>query len=175
MHDERGRPATTPVAAELPVDPDLAELGSGGAAFPGPALDLVVAVAAGGFLGALARYGVGEAWPAPVGGFPWATFAINSSGALVLGALLVVLLERFPGARRARAFACTGFLGSWTTMSALAVDAAVLGRDDHLGVASAYVIATLVVGVAVGWLGFASAMAVERRRDRRSEASWSSP
>ncbi len=114
----------------LPIDPDL---GPDDPADPGrshrPALHLrrardrgaVVSIAAGGFLGTLGRYGTSLLVTGT--GFPWATFAVNASGALVLGFLLTVLLERGRGASPWRTFLCVGFLGSWTTMSSLATDA----------------------------------------------------
>ena len=49
----------------------------------GPAL---VAVAVGGALGALARFGTGLAVPHQPGTFPLATFAINVVGCLLIGA-----------------------------------------------------------------------------------------
>ena len=48
---------------------------------------LVGAVAAGGALGALARYLLASAWPHPAG-FPWSTLVINLSGSLLIGALV---------------------------------------------------------------------------------------
>ncbi len=47
-------------------------------------LPVLAAVATGGALGALSRYGVARAWPRQPGGFPWATFAINVSGCLAI-------------------------------------------------------------------------------------------
>jgi CrcB protein len=82
-------------------------------------------VAAGGVLGALARYGLGLLIPAP-GSWPLPTLLINLSGALALGALLEGLARRGPdvGRRRALRLALgTGFLGAYTTYSTLALDA----------------------------------------------------
>ena len=47
---------------------------------PALAPRLLLAVAVGGAVGALARWGLTEAWPADADGFPWATLAINVSG-----------------------------------------------------------------------------------------------
>ena len=47
---------------------------------------LYLYLAAGGVIGTLARYGVGQSIPGSAGtGFPWHTFAINLAGSLVLG------------------------------------------------------------------------------------------
>ncbi|WP_442003652.1 fluoride efflux transporter FluC [Paenarthrobacter sp. RAF54_2] len=100
-------------------------------------------VAAGGVLGALARYGLGLLIPAP-GAWPLPTLIINLSGALALGALLEGLSRRGPdvGRRRLLRLALgTGFLGAYTTYSTLALDAVRLftagdtpGATTYLGV-----------------------------------------
>ena len=66
--------------AALTVDPDL-ETGVG-ADTPcrrhrGTPWSVLAVISAGGVLGALARYGLGVAFPAGPGRFPWATFGIN--------------------------------------------------------------------------------------------------
>src|ERR1700690_3907131 len=87
----------------LPVDPDLApDDGSEPSRATGARQHVrrsrqprvLVAIAMGGGLGALARYEVGLAWPTAHDHFPWATFAINTSGALFLGFVLTMILSR---------------------------------------------------------------------------------
>ncbi|MDR6638029.1 CrcB family protein [Paenarthrobacter nitroguajacolicus] len=116
-------------------------------------------VAAGGVLGALARYGLGLVIPAP-GGWPLPTLAINLTGALALGALLEGLSRRGPdvGSRRVIRLALgTGFLGAYTTYSTLAVDAVHLFAAGTAPAALGYLAASLVGGVAATtagiWLG----------------------
>ena len=50
-------------------------------------LTVLAAVAVGGAAGALARWGLSEAFPDPVDGFPWTIFGINVLGCLVLALL----------------------------------------------------------------------------------------
>lgn len=121
--------------------------------------DVLLAVAAGGCLGAPARYGVGLLIPTPSHGFPWSTFIINVSGALLLGMLVVLLIERFPPTRYARAFFGTGFLGAYTTFSTYMVETVLLARDGYIERATAYVLGSLVAGLFSAWLG----MAIGRR------------
>lgn len=110
-------------------------------------LPLLGAVALGGVLGSLGRWGVGLALPHEPGEVPWGTVVVNVTGAFAMGLLVAHLVAR-PGAHRlARPFAGVGVLGGWTTFSALAVDAVALGDTGHLPVALAYVAATFVVGV----------------------------
>ena len=75
------------------------------------------AVAGGGALGALMRYGVGVAL-AGRGGFPWATLSVNVIGSLLFGFLAIWLTERTPLALELRAFVLIGVLGAFTTFSA---------------------------------------------------------
>lgn len=121
---------------------------------PRPApLAVLGAIAAGGVLGTAARYGVSRLVPVVPGHFPWATFWTNVSGALALGVVLAVVLERFPPNRFARPFLATGFLGAYTTWSTFVVEADVLAKDGHAAVAGAYVAASVVAGCAAAWAG----------------------
>ncbi|MBR7741726.1 CrcB family protein [Phycicoccus sp. BSK3Z-2] len=113
----------------------------------GPDVTVLAGVAAGGAAGSLGRWGVGLSLPPTPGGFPWATFLVNVTGALAMGLLVAVLVER-PGTHRlVRPVVGVGLLGGWTTFSALAVDAVTLGDSGRLGVAALYLAATVVVGV----------------------------
>jgi CrcB protein len=117
-------------------------------------------------LGALGRYELGLTWPTPPGHFPWTTFTINTSGALVLGLVLTLILERAGSTRYLRPFLCVGVLGAWTTMSTFAVEGDLLIKDGHVGTAVAYVVATVVVGVAATLIGVTLARAFDPVRVR---------
>jgi CrcB protein len=116
-------------------------------------------VAAGGVLGALARYGLGVVIPAP-GAWPLPTLVINLTGALALGALLEGLSRSGPdvGSRRVLRLALgTGFLGAYTTYSTLALDAVHLFVAGAAPAAAGYLLASLLGGAAATtagiWLG----------------------
>jgi CrcB protein len=158
--------------ARLPIDPDLAPDDPGEpSATHRPAVhvhrsrqvDVLAAVAAGGFLGALGRYELCLAWPTAAGRFPWTTFTINVSGAFLLGLVLTTLLERVGAAKYVRPFFCVGVLGAWTTMSTFAVEGDLLLRDGHVATAVLYALATLVVGTGATWIGLALARTVDPR------------
>jgi CrcB protein len=84
------------------------------------------------------------------------TFAINTSGAFLLGLILTTILERWRHAPPyVRPLTCVGFLGAWTTMSTFALDTDVLVKDGRVAVAIAYLIATLFAGVTAAALGIA--------------------
>jgi fluoride exporter len=161
--------------ARLPIDPDLAPDDPGEpSATHQPTvhvhrarqLDVLAAVGAGGFLGALGRYELGLTWPTPVGRFPWTTLTINVSGAFVLGLVLTLLLERVGPTRYVRPFFCVGVLGAWTTMSTFAVEFDLLVKEGHTATALAYVAATVVVGVGATWVGVALARTFDPVRAR---------
>jgi CrcB protein len=92
----------------------------------------------------VARYLFATHAHAAPGTFPWPTLAVNVSGSLALG-LLIIGLRRRPVLR---ALVATGFLGAFTTFSALAVDVDLLVKDGHVWVAVAYVVASLGAGLA---------------------------
>jgi fluoride exporter len=146
----------------LPVDPDLdPDDPSGPSAERHPVAhvqrarqhDVLVAIAAGGFIGSLGRYELGLAWVAAPGRLPWATLTVNTSGAFLLGLILTVLLSRIRPPRLARPFLCVGVLGGWTTMSTFAVESDLLVRGGYVGMAVLYVATTVVVGLSVAWIG----------------------
>lgn len=115
-----------------------------------------LAIAAGGALGGLARYGLSEAMPAPARGWPWATFLTNLSGGLALAVLLVLVLEVWPPTQYVRPFAAVGFLGAYTTWSTFMVETDRLVARGEVATAAAYVVASVVGGLAVSWLGLAA-------------------
>jgi fluoride exporter len=115
--------------------------------------EVLLAVAAGGALGTLARYGIDLLLPQRPGALPWATLLINLSGCLLLGVLVVVLLERFPPSRYARPFLGTGVLGGYTTFSTYSVETALLIRDQFFVRAAAYALASVGLGLLAAWLG----------------------
>jgi len=123
-------------------------------------LDLrrLAAIYAGGVLGALLRVGLAEAAPHGQGEWPWATFAVNMLGALLLG-YFVARLRDHPEDSVVHPFLTTGISGTLTTFSTLQLELFELVDGGFLALAAAYVGATLAVGYAFVRLG----MALERR------------
>jgi len=105
-------------------------------------------VAAGGAVGACARYGVGEAWPTHPGRFPTTTLVINLVGAFLLGALLEWLTRHDHLDHWGRFVLGIGVLGAFTTFSTFATEIALLVRDGHGATAIAYAVVSLVGGLA---------------------------
>ncbi|MEU6591310.1 fluoride efflux transporter CrcB [Streptomyces sp. NPDC046881] len=118
---------------------------------------VVAAVAAGGALGATARYALTLALPTPAGGFPWATFWTNVSGCAAMGVLMVLVTEVWAAHRLLRPFLGTGVLGGFTTFSTYAVDIRGLADAGRPGTALAYLAATLCAALAAVWLASVAA------------------
>jgi fluoride exporter len=120
---------------------------------------VLAAIALGGALGAPARYGMAQLIHVAPNTFPWATFWTNISGSFALGAVLALVLDRFPPTRFVRPFVATGFLGAYTTYSTFAVETDLLIKNGHAGIGLAYAAASLILGFLVAWGGLLVARA----------------
>jgi fluoride exporter len=166
---------------ELPIDPDLALPEDARHQPPadrrprppgrhGPRLrstlrpDVLATIALGGALGGGARYLIERTAAPAAGRFPWATFAINVSGAFTLALLLVFILDVWPPTRYVRPFAAIGFLGAFTTFSTWMVETADLLGQDRPAVAAAYLAGSLFAGLAAVSLGLIVGRSVRTRR-----------
>ncbi len=109
-------------------------------------------VAAGGALGAVARYGVGRVLPAT--GWPWPTLTVNVVGGLLMGLLTGWLAFRGTGqGETIRLFAAVGVLGGFTTFSAFSLETALMIERRQFGMAGGYALASVGLSVAALFLG----------------------
>ena len=123
----------------------------------------------GGVLGTYARASLAHLVPSHPGQWPWATFAVNLTGALVLGFLLEALTRSGSDVgwrRRSRLILGTGFLGSYTTYSALAVEVTQSLHAGHVVLALGYAGVSVVLGVGAASIGYLAA------RRRLSNTPW---
>jgi CrcB protein len=104
-----------------------------------------LAVAVGGFIGAVLRYLTDAAVVLPLPG----TLAVNTIGCFFLGIFMYesMYLGRF--SRTTRQFCAVGIIGSFTTFSALAVQSFAAGPV----IGAANLAATLLLGFAAIWCG----------------------
>ena len=113
-------------------------------------------VALGGAIGASARYGLGLAALrfAPHAVWPWATFAANVAGGLLMGLLVGWLALRAGAEQEAiRLFAAVGLLGGFTTFSAFSLEAVQMIERRQWALAGGYVVASTVVAIVALFVG----------------------
>jgi fluoride exporter len=127
-------------------------------------VSLLTTIAAGGAIGAAARYGAGQEWPVTGGAFPLTTLAVNVLGCGLIGVLMVLVDEVWTGRRLLRPFLGTGVLGGFTTFSTYAVDLLRLFATGHAGTAVAYLVVTPVAALLAVW---ATSRATQRLLERR--------
>ena len=121
----------------------------------------IVAVAAGGALGALLRFGV-TGWvshhlladTSGLARFSLGTFAANWTGCLLLGFLAAALDARHP-LPVLRAFLLVGVLGSYTTFSTFGWETFRFLEEGQTRLALLYGLGSPVTGVLGVWLGLA--------------------
>ncbi|SFL22321.1 fluoride efflux transporter FluC [Geodermatophilus ruber] len=156
-----------------PVSPDAAAPAPARRRPPGWDPAVLTAIAAGGVVGAEARYGLGVLLPHEPGQWPWATWLINVSGCFLIGILMVVITELTSPHRLVRPFLGVGVLGGYTTFSTAMVDVQQLAVTGHPGAALGYLAGTVTAAVAATFVGMAltraAAVVWPRRRARRSE------
>ena len=104
---------------------------------------IYLAVAIGGALGALSRFGMGQ-WLADSGyaHLHPATFLVNVIGALIIG-ILFVGAERFTLSEPARLGMSVGFLGAFTTFSAFSLQLLTDMQEGEVLRAASYAAATV--------------------------------
>ena len=120
-----------------------------------------LAVAAGGVLGALARWWLSGFTHRTYGGtFALGTLAVNVIGCFVMGAFAWSVEGRQLFGPTARLFVVVGFLGSLTTFSAFSYDTFALLREGSWWAAFANVAANVLLCIGAVLAGWTSAKAL---------------
>ena len=95
----------------------------------------------------------------PVGHFsfrekiPWGNFAVNVIGSFVIGIFFGLAEKAHLISANMNVFLITGFCGGFTTFSSFADDMFLLMQNKHWGYLSTYLILSIVLGIALVWLG----------------------
>ena len=106
-------------------------------------------VAAGGALGAMARFGVNLlVFPLLGNRFPLGTLLVNVAGYVLMGVFYVLIIERGILPAALRDLLMVGFIGAFTTFSAFSLDTLALWQNGHLALAGAYVFLSIVLCLA---------------------------
>lgn len=117
-------------------------------------MNQIVAVAVGGAIGSVMRYGL-STWVHTLAGraFPYGTLAVNVLGCSVMGLLFVLLVERTGGSPVWRAGLLIGVLGGFTTFSSFSIETFNLIEQGDWLKAMANIVLSLVLCIAGTWLG----------------------
>ena len=116
-------------------------------------MNTLFAVAAGGAVGATARFLVGTL-AEPLSAYPWGTFTVNVIGSFLLGLFAGLMAQSWNPPPELRAFLTVGLLGGFTTFSAFSLDIVLLAERGRLELAAVYFASTVFcsVGGLVGGL-----------------------
>jgi CrcB protein len=120
---------------------------------------LFLAVAAGGCIGAPARFLIDRAVSTRGSSdLPWGTVAINVAGSFVLGTV-TGLATAHGFSETGKALVGTGFCGAFTTFSTFSYESVVLLEDGRLLEAAGNIAGSLVIGLLAAGAGLAIGLA----------------
>lgn len=132
----------------------------------------LLAVAFGGAVGSVARYGLTILIQLRTGSdFPLGTMAVNILGSLLLGFLMTFSLETIVVSPEIRLLLTTGFCGGFTTFSTFSYDAVQLLERGAYRRASLYVGGTVILSLVGTIVGIALARRVVRVARGRNRTS----
>ncbi|ORU92850.1 MAG: camphor resistance protein CrcB [Cycloclasticus sp. symbiont of Bathymodiolus heckerae] len=114
----------------------------------------LLAIAAGGSIGAVMRYLVSTGIYTWLGrGFPYGTLVVNVVGSLLMGLLYELFLQRLSVSPEIRAVLLVGFLGAFTTFSTFSIETINLIEQGYLLKAMTNVLASVVLCILAAWVG----------------------
>ena len=108
----------------------------------------IVAVAAAGALGSVARYLMGIGAGKLLGAdFPWGTLIINVTGSFLIGAFIGLFATKWDLSQSVRIFLTVGICGGYTTFSTYSLDSWYLIERGETWTSVAYMLASVVLSV----------------------------
>ena len=111
-------------------------------------MNMLLAVAAGGALGALSRYWLFGRVAGLVGNtFPWATLTANVLGCFLLGVIIEVSALVWTPSPELRSFLIVGLLGAFTTFSTFSVEVYLMAERGQWEMAALYVVGSVVLSI----------------------------
>ncbi len=117
-------------------------------------MNQVLAIAAGGALGALLRYWTSVTVHGRLGAaFPYGTLTVNVIGSLLMGFLYIWLIERMTAGPAMRAFLMIGVLGAFTTFSTFSIETLNLLESGQLGRAVVNILVSVIVCITAAGIG----------------------
>jgi len=112
-----------------------------------------------GSLGTLSRYGLaGFVHKATGATFPWGTATVNLTGCFLAGLLWALFETRWPVSGETRTLVMVGFMGAFTTFSALILETGELLRSSEL----MYAAVNITMQTGVGFIALFAGAAIGR-------------
>jgi len=114
----------------------------------------LLCVGLGGFVGAVARYGLSGLVHRGVNtAFPLGTLVVNVAGCLAIGGFMYLIEDRALVSSQWRVLGAIGLLGAFTTFSTFGYETLALLRDRELTMAGLSVAGNVLLGLGAVWLG----------------------
>ncbi len=109
---------------------------------------IVLAIAAGGAIGAVLRHLVGLLTSQLAQTeFPWGTLSVNVIGSFIMGALVTYFALIWTPSQEVRAFLTVGVLGGFTTFSTFSLDVMTLWERGASMAAMGYIMASIMLSI----------------------------
>lgn len=105
----------------------------------------LIAVAVGGALGALARYGMSLMLNNVEHKIQFGTLACNVIGSFLMGVLFVLILEKEHWNPELRPLLMVGFMGAFTTFSTFSLETVAMLSEGHVMWAAIYILLSVIL------------------------------
>lgn len=116
-------------------------------------MKIILAIGTGSFIGGILRYLLSQIVQTKfLSTFPFGTLVVNIIGCFLIG-LVFALTDRGNLTPEWRLFLATGLIGGFTTFSAFSNEAVGLLRNGQLWYATAYIVASVIIGLLATFLG----------------------
>ena len=114
----------------------------------------LLAIAGGGALGAVMRFGVSSGVYRVLGkDFPYGTLTVNVLGSLLMGLCFILMVERNVLSMEWRSIIMIGFLGAFTTFSTFSMETLSLLESGELTRALLNILLSVTLCLAATWIG----------------------
>lgn len=114
-------------------------------------MKMILLVALGGALGAVARYGFLTLF---TGIAAWGTLVVNVLGSFIMGAFIELTALYWSPPMEVKAFIAVGLLGAFTTFSTFSMDVVLLFQRGEYYQVFFYVLGSVILSVTAFFLGF---------------------
>ncbi|MEJ6574823.1 MAG: fluoride efflux transporter CrcB [Sphingomonadales bacterium] len=117
-------------------------------------MNMILAVAAGGAIGAVLRLVVGRGMFYLMGSeFPWGTLVVNILGSFLVGLFVEILSLRFSLSHEWQGFIIIGVFGGFTTFSAFSLEVSLMIEKGDFSTAALYGLVSMFIGVLALFIG----------------------